>query len=204
MIFRCSSLPKLLTKSRKKGELSQTAKSEIESMAKQEYFGYRKQLDNKYISKGIICEDDSIKLYNSVFFTDYKKHVGRVKKGLLTGECDLKDNEVVIDIKSSWSLETFPCIESDIDLKTYEAQLRGYMYLYNLPKARLAYCLVDTPIDLIGYEPTEIHYVSKIAEEKRITYTDFKRCKDWEQEMENTLIECERYYDYYIDELNEK
>ena len=51
----------------------------------------------------------------------------------------------------------------------YQWQLRAYMRLWNLPRARLAYCLVDTPERLIGYEPLPLHVVGHIPEHLRVT-----------------------------------
>ena len=65
MKFRASQLGKLMTSSRTKGEaLSQTAKSYIIEKAKQDFYGYRSELTNKYVLKGIEQEQDSIDLLN--------------------------------------------------------------------------------------------------------------------------------------------
>ena len=54
MKFRASSLGKLMTSSRTKGEaLSQTAKSYIIEQAKQDFYDYKLELTNKYLMKGI-------------------------------------------------------------------------------------------------------------------------------------------------------
>lgn len=194
-----------MTKPRSESKkLSQTAKSELESLAKQTYFGYHKYISSKQIEKGILCEEEAIKLYNDVFFEDNAKYLERKNKGLLTGECDLINSVRVTDIKTPWSIETWPGTSEDINPKDYEAQLRGYMYLYDVNSARLAYCLVDTPPELIGYENEELHLVSHIPIEKRVTILDFERSLEWESEMESTLKKCLDYYNDYLTKLKQK
>ena len=74
MKFRASQLGKLMTSSRTKGEaLGQTAKTYIIEQAKQDFYGYRTQLMNKYVLKGIEQEQDSIDLLNGVRFQNYLK-----------------------------------------------------------------------------------------------------------------------------------
>ena len=115
MLIRCSSLPKIMVSSRSKdGGLSETAKSYIKSIAKQDYFGYTTELNNKYVTKGIQCEEQSIELLNDVLFTNYEKNTERKTTELLTGECDIYTPELIIDIKTSWSFDTFPATPSDI------------------------------------------------------------------------------------------
>jgi hypothetical protein len=74
MKWHPSSLGKLMTTARSKSELlSETTKTYIRSVAKQDFYGYDLELNNKYILKGINQEDDSINLLNSVNFTQYTK-----------------------------------------------------------------------------------------------------------------------------------
>jgi hypothetical protein len=203
MLIRCSSLPKIMTEPRNKSEvLSETAKSEIKKMVLADYYGIEPELTNKYVQKGIQCEDTSIELLNSVLFTDYLKHKGRVSNEYLTGECDILsiDESLVIDIKTSWSIETFPMLPSDINPKDYEMQLRGYMMLYNVDSAMLAYCMVDTPEELIGWDNPIIHQVGHIAETERVTMLEFTR----DAEIEERIIEkCKHAQNYYVEYINE-
>lgn len=46
--------------------------------------------------------------------------------------------------------------------------MRGYMWLYDKPRAYVDYCLVDTPEDLIGWEQQELHIVSHLPVENRV------------------------------------
>jgi hypothetical protein len=205
MLIRCSSLPKIMTASRSKSEaLSETAKSYIKSIAKQDYFGYTTELNNKYVTKGIQCEEQSIELLNDVLFTNYEKNTERKTTELLTGECDIYTPELIIDIKTSWSFDTFPATPSDINIKDYEYQLRGYMYLYGVERAALAYCMVNTPSDLIGYESEDLHRVRDTPIQSLVTMLTIERDYQLEQEMLERSAAAIEYYKTYINDIERK
>ena len=206
MKIRCSSLGKIMTNPRKKGEvLSQTAKSYIRDIAKQDFFGYVSELDNKYLDKGNQCEQDSIDLFNAVFFTDYKKNTERISNDFLTGECDIDTGESIIGIKTSWSLETFPATEDEAQDKNYEWQVRGYMMLYNRMNASVSFCMVSTPNELLkDWDNHSVHFVSHIEPEHRVTVVNYERDFELEKQIEEKCTEAIRYYTEYINELNKK
>ena len=194
-----------MTEPRSKSEmLSETAKSYIKQIAKEDYFGYSSELDNKYLQKGKQCEQDSIDLLNLVTFSNYTKNENRLTNDWLTGEADIVAENEIIDIKTSWSLDTFPAISDDINVKDYEMQLRGYMMLYNKDKASVCYCMVDTPKELCTWESPELHEVSHIAPEKRITMISFFRDLEIEQKIIQKCEEAMKYYLYYINQLESK
>lgn len=205
MLIRCSSLPKIMTDPRSKSEtLSETAKSYLKQLAKEDYFGYSNELDNKYLTKGKQCENESIDLLNLVMFTNYSKNDQRLTNEWLTGEADIVSENEIIDIKTSWSLDTFPAIPEDINPKDYEMQLRGYMMLYNKQKASVCYCMVDTPEELRAWENPQLHEVSHIAPEKRITMLSFERDLEIEKKIIQRCEEALKFYSNYINQLNLK
>jgi hypothetical protein len=194
-----------MTASRSKSEaLSETAKSYIKSIAKQDYFGYTTELNNKYVTKGIQCEEQSIELLNDVLFTNYEKNEVRKTTKLLTGECDIYTPELIIDIKTSWSFDTFPATPSDINIKDYEYQLRGYMFLYDVERAALAYCMVNTPSDLIGYESEELHRVRDTPIQSLVTMLTIERDYQLEEEMLERSAAAIEYYKTYINDIERK
>ena len=140
-------------------------------------------ISNKYLSKGIKCEDESIALFNNVFFKSLVKNEERITNDYITGECDLIDNDTIIDIKTSWNLKTFAKQRSDTTC--YEWQLRGYMWLYDKDKACTAHCLVDTPDDLCRFEQ-DIHKFGHIAEHDRVIIGNVI---ERDQELEQLIIE---------------
>jgi hypothetical protein len=206
MKWHPSSLGKLMTASRTKSEvLSETTKSYIRAVAKQDFYGYNVELNNKYINKGIMQENDSIALFNSVMFSNYSKNTERLTNEWLTGEADIVLDDQIIDIKTSWSLETFPATPEEGIEKLYEWQLRAYMMLYNKNYATLCYCMVSTHPSLLNeWENLSLHQVDHIAPEKRITTLLFTRDIELEEEIKERLHHCTEYYVKYINQLNNK
>jgi hypothetical protein len=207
MKFRASSLGKLMTSSRTKGEaLSQTAKSYIIQKAKEDFFDYRSELNSKYITKGLAQEQDSIDLLNLVRLEDYKKNEERVENEWLSGCCDIITDTSIIDIKTSWSLDTFPATSYELkDLSDYEWQGRAYMWLYDMPSFELCYVMVTTAPEIMGeYENGALHYVDHIAPEKRITSITFERDKEIEIQMAERLILATEFYNEVLTQLKDK
>jgi hypothetical protein len=207
MKFRASSLGKLMTSSRTKGEaLSQTAKSYIIQKAKEDFFDYMSELNSKYITKGLAQEQDSINLLNLVRLEDYKKNEDRVENEWLSGCCDIITDTSIIDIKTSWSLDTFPATSYELkDLSDYEWQGRAYMWLYDMPSFELCYVMVSTAPELLGeYENGALHYVEHIAPEKRITSITFERDKEIEIQMAERLILATEFYNEVLTQLKNK
>jgi hypothetical protein len=205
MKWHPSSIGKLMTNGRGKNEMGQTAKSYIKQVAKENFYGYRSQINSKYIEKGLMQEQDSIDLLNTVRFEGYVKNNVRMVDELMTGEADIITDASIIDIKTSWSLDTFPVIAEDGYDAIYEWQLRAYMRLYDRPKAELIYCMVTTSNELLNeWENLDIHRVDHIAPEKRITVLSFDRDDAKEQEMVERLELCTEYYNEYYKLLEAK
>jgi len=200
--FRASSIGLIMTDPKGKDEkLSVGAKTEIERIAKQFVYGYDEVVSSKYCDKGIQVEDQSIELYNSVFFTDYKKNTERKSNDWVTGECDIFTGDKIIDIKSSWSLPTFPATsKAGID-KQYEWQGRVYMWLWDVDQFDIAYCLVNTPDDLIGWEDPKLHFVDHITEQLRVTIVPHQRDAAFEEKIKQRVIDANEYLDLAVKQI---
>ena len=178
MKFRCSSLGKLMTEPKSKTEvLSVGAKTYIRELAAQEIFGVDFVVSSKAMEKGVEAEGDSIDLLNSVRGLSLVKNTERRSNEFITGECDLFDASAKRghDIKTSWSIATFPITVADCEDKLYEWQMRGYMALWDAEEWEVNYCLVDTPERLIAFEPMDLHVVSHLPEWMRVTTWTIKR-----------------------------
>lgn len=199
--FRCSSLASIMTDPTKKGEiLSVGAKTYITNMAKQMVYGYDEVITSKYMDKGIAVEDKSIELLNSVLFTNYTKNTERKTNDWITGECDIAASKIH-DIKSSWSLATFPVLASQGEDKTYEWQGRGYMMLWDVDEFEIDYCLVNTPDHLIGFEDYRLHSVEHIAPELRVTRVHYKRDRELEEKIKTKVEAARDFYEQMIREI---
>lgn len=206
MKWRPSQLGKLMTNPRNKSEvLSETAKSEIRRIAKEDFYGYSSEIKTKPMIKGTDWEQDGIDLLNNVRFTKYTKNTIRVENEYMSGCCDILLDDLIIDIKSSWSLETFPATPSEGESSDYEWQGRAYMWLYDRPEFELIYTMYDTHDDLLtDWDNRTIHKVNHIPSHHRITVITYHRDEQYEDLIRERLIHCNEYYSQYVNELNNK
>lgn len=206
ILFRCSSIGKLMTEPRSKSEgpLSKGAKTYIRSLAAQEIYGVDFVISSKEMEKGIKCEDESIALLNHVRKLNLSKNTERRSDGFLTGECDLFDVERRRghDLKTSWSIATFPITVEDCKDDLYEYQMRGYMRLWDAPEWSVDYCLVDTPDDLIRYEPLQLHIVGHIDPHQRVTSWVIQRDLEIEARMVEKVSHARDYFMRVIEEFD--
>lgn len=150
-LFRCSSLGKLMTEPRSKSErLSETTKTYLKELVIEKEFGIRKEISSRYLDKGLDVEDKSIELVEDVYnFAFMSKNTDRFNNEYITGEPDVITTDLIIDVKSSWDGTTFPWFDEKLSNKDYYWQMQGYMMLTGKQNALLAYCLVDTPEDIV-------------------------------------------------------
>ena len=145
-----------MTQPRAKGEeLSETCKTYLTEVYVNERFKRRKEISNRYIEKGLAVEEDSITLYSRVKKVPFFKNEQRFSNDYIIGTPD-HVGEFVLDIKSSWDIFTFTNTTREDLNKNYYWQLQGYMALTGKREARLAYCLVDTPDQLIEDEKRKL------------------------------------------------
>jgi 5-methylcytosine-specific restriction endonuclease McrBC regulatory subunit McrC len=206
MKWHPSALGKLMTVPKLKSEiLSETAKSEIRKIAKEQFFGYSSTITTKPMMKGKDWEEESIALVNDVRGTLYVKNTERFENEFLTGEPDIIEDDMIIDIKTSWSLETFPATPDEGVNKDYMWQLFAYCWLLGKWQAELIYCMIDTDDVLLGdWENRSIHKVSHIDPAKRITVLRYAMLDEYIDQMREKLTACNEYYSQYINQLNNK
>lgn len=194
IIFRASMVGDLMTYP-DKDKLPDGAITVLNTMISQELIKWHdNEFDYVTTEKGKICEHESIEIYNEVNDTFYVKNADRITKGILTGECDLLDEKesLVIDIKTAYSKKTYPLILKMS--KLYEWQLRAYMHLYDVNQAELAYCLVNTPQDLIlNKDQKHWHVVDDVPVNLRVSSLRIDRDFDKEKQLLNRLVLASNY-----------
>lgn len=147
--FRASQVGKLFSS---KGDLTVTNKKALIEIYVQETIGFKKDITNKFWEKGVACEPEGRdliqQLHPDVFIP---KNTIRKENEYVTGEWDVyfPDLRLVYDIKCAWDYLSFNNSELSVE---YEWQLRCYMWLLSANKARLAYCLCDTPENILVAE----------------------------------------------------
>ena len=197
-------------------ELPEGAKTLIEESIDESMYQYKSFLELREMTKGTDMEDESIELYNRIFFTNYNKMMEfdehhSLTYGCMSGHPDIVDCErrKVIDIKSSWSKKTFP--KRPPKKAVYEWQVK--MYLYMLTKktgeewreGEVAYMLVNTPEELIPEtEDDSLHYMDNLADNLRATIVKIELTDDDIKKIDRRLEAAERYADEYVNFLKSK
>ena len=220
--IRCSAIGQIMTNARKKGELSKTTQSYLDLWIKEKIYDRRKQIQSKYLDKGNMCEDESIKFIsqylgmkglakNEMFFTD--EYMTGTPDLIIKGE-DLKfaDSDLVIDVKNSWDFSTFPLFYDNVPNKDYYYQAQGYMNLTGATDYILIYTLMNTPeslvkkeykfSDAVDYDEFAKHYnYDNVANKYRIKVFDIKRDDEVIEQINQRVIECRGYIDNILKDL---
>jgi len=111
---------------------------------------------NKYTNKGKLGEPDSIQLCSFLDDRIYSKNETRFDDEFLTGEPDVihftVEGPYIIDVKTSWDIETFMDVLGKDLSPLYWWQIQGYFALTGAKYGEVSYCLVDTPEVLLNQE----------------------------------------------------
>lgn len=191
-------------KTLKEGPLSVGAKTYLRQLAAQEIFGIVFEVSSKEMEKGLLVEDEAIAMVGRVKGLDLRKNKDRREDDFFTGECDVfhAPTREGRDTKCAWSAATFPISTVDCEDKVYEYQMRAYMRLWDAPRWHVDYVLVDTPADLIRYEPLALHIVSHIPEHHRVTTWTVERDLEIEARMVEKVKAARLYYAEVIAEFD--
>lgn len=203
----------LIAKRDAEPELPKGAKTYIEGLVDQYVYKYEDSIDNKYVRKGLAVEDSeeqdinksAIKIASRVIFAEYSKSDSYLKKGHFHGHPDIEDEEeqMIVDIKSSWSKKTFPKRPEDGHDSTYEWQGKLYCYMKEWSKFRLCYVLMSTPEELVPEnENDSLHYCDDLPLNLRVTYLDYeltdKDIDKIERREQAAVKYAKEYYNFLI------
>jgi hypothetical protein len=202
--------------------LSQTAKTYLKELAIEEKFGIRKEFSSRYTDKGNTQEDTAIEMASQVLNLPFAlKNTEYFENDFVKGTPDLILEDEIIDIKCSWDGTTFPWFEDELPNKDYFWQLVGYMWLTGRSKARVVYCLVDTPEDIVqdeirrtSWKKFEIdvteetenevrakHEFSHISENKRVRAFLIALLDEDIEKVKEKLLHAKEYYNDLINNL---
>ncbi len=136
-----------MTKNKNDIHLSESTKIHLIDLFISAKYKRREEINNKFLTKGDLGEEDSVTLLSRVTKRLFKKNVIRMANEYVTGEWDLQidSNGVLIetiDTKTSWSAHTFFRAQSEIK-PMYYWQGVVYMWLTGALKHTVAYCLVN-------------------------------------------------------------
>lgn len=207
MLFRCSSIGRLMTepKTKAEGPLSVGARTYIRTLAAQSILGIDFEVTSKEMEKGILVEQQAIELLNRVRGLDLVKNTERRNNEWLTGECDLFNAPARRghDLKCSWSAATFPITVADCKDSLYEWQMRGYMALWDADEWEVNYALITTPEALTRWEPLFMHFVDHIPEHMRLTSWTIQRDAEKEARMVEKVKHARTYFAEVVEEFAE-
>lgn len=156
--FHCSSLGKIMTDSRTKEPLGETCKKHLLECWIREKYGRTKSIENKYIEKGNLCEEDGITLYSLACKKMFFKNEQYFSNEYIIGTPDIIHEDTVIDIKNAWSIYTF--FENMVVAlnKDYVYQVNGYKAIIPCKVGKIVYTLINTPDVLIEQEKSKLRY----------------------------------------------
>ena len=204
-LFRCSSLHKLIGDGRSKAAvISDTAKSAIRDIVKEDLYGFRSFTGNQYTQKGNLLEDLAIEMSGKMRFRNYQKHVGRVENELITGECDVLDLErkLIIDTKVTWDIGTHPFFQDEAMEKVkkagYDVQMQAYMWLYDCEVAHVDFWLFPCPPELLkDWDDIDqlVHFVEAIDIRERKTTVIIERDEAVIQKIKDKIPYAQAYYE---------
>ncbi len=174
--IRCSAIGKIMTSPRSKGEvLSATTKTYIKELVLEHKYGIKKEINSRYLDKGNQVEDMAIELAEQALDLGFVfKNELFFENDHLTGTPDIITDTLIVDVKSSWNGTTFPMFEDELPNKDYYWQLQGYMDLTGKHNAIVAYCLVDTPEDIVLDEIRRVAWAKKELEPSEETEQDVR------------------------------
>jgi hypothetical protein len=200
-------------------ELSVGAKTLVEEYVDRKVYRYENNFSSPITEKGWAVEVDSIKVYNDVFGTKYKKleegnQYYHIEYGIIGGHPDIVDCERrrVIDIKSSWTKKTFPKTpEKAYDLG-YQWQVKLYLYMMSKitgeewRHGEVAHVLVSTPETIKPeWESESLHFVDDFIDKRLcVTVVPVELTYDDILKIERRVKAAKEYADEYYQKLINK
>jgi len=194
----------VLDEARRKS-LSAGGKTHVRELVREAIYGFEPaDLETRPILKGRKVEAECIAMLARLTGRPLVKNTERRTNGLITGECDVFDAPIRHgrDIKAPFSMETMPIALADCYDSGYEWQMQGYEILWDAETWSVDYMLVDTPDELVGYEPAHLHFVSHIAEHLRWTSWTVQRDRALESLIVDKVLAARRYYREVLNEFD--
>lgn len=173
--FRASSWGNLMTEPREKaakdrGELSKSCQKELIKIYNLVKYGRKKDIVTKQMTKGTLCEPESISLFSRFEGKLFVKNEEPFSNEWFSGHPDIVFENEVHDIKSSWELDSFtPNLLNELD-DGYNCQLQVYFDLTDGIKGSIAYCLVNAPDSVIQNEMRSLLFNMNVISDESPEY----------------------------------
>lgn len=134
-------LADLIKKRDKKPELPKGVKTHLDNVFRSQFDRRNRILQNKYLTKGEYCEQDSLQLLSDLDSEFYEKNEKYYENDFVCGTPDNVQLDVK-DIKTNFDKDSFDKAELT---SLYTWQIRVYLWLCGFTKGELVYCLVNNP-----------------------------------------------------------
>jgi hypothetical protein len=185
--------------------LSAGGKTHVRELVREAVYGFEPaEIATRPILKGRQVEQACIEMLSRLTGRPLAKNTERRTNGLISGECDIFDAPLRHgrDVKAPYSMESMPIVLADCYDSGYEWQMQGYEVLWDADTWSVDYLLVNTPEDLIGFEPQALHFVSHIPEQLRWTTWLVKRDRALESLIVDKVLAARRYYRQVLNEFD--
>jgi hypothetical protein len=186
-----------LIKKRDNPELSTTCKSYLIECYTSIVYGRDKDVYSKFMEKGLMVEEDALTLYSLVKDQFFKKNNEQLENAYVTGCPDIRERNHVRDIKSSWDVHTFIASKVAKINSAYDWQLNSYMWLDNAESGTLAYCLIDTPENLIQKQANQLMWNMGAATNQSPEFLEAKAALESVHKFED-IAQQERVHEKFV------
>jgi hypothetical protein len=191
-LIHCSSLSKLTTEPRNKGDkdagnLSETAKTHLIEVYALAMYNFKKDISNKYTEKGNTCEPEGLELASEHTGLSLEKNEETFFNEYFVGTPDaiVYDKKLIFDNKCAWDWVTLLSnIDGELD-NTYFCQMQGYLDLLGFDTGYIAYTLIDTPESIRNDLKRQLFYKSN---GKYLTEESPGFLREWEAKERNLIF----------------
>ena len=193
-----------LINSKKNPSIPKTMETELRKIYRSEKYNRRFLFTNKYVKKGLSQEEESFTVYQDWLKqvkgikTYLKNNKIRIEDDFFTGETDVSKpfydkHKWGFDIKTSWSIETFP-FEEDVLENRYQWQNLIYMHLSNVKEWRTAYVLVNATESALHNEKMKYYYAYDVHQNDKNEEKYNEVCRDLEKLH---IVDYDKFTNYY-------
>jgi hypothetical protein len=201
---KASRVKALQKKEKGEDELPSGAKTHLDDVFRSQFWKRRRHLTNKYLEKGLLCEQDILDIASKLDGDFYLKNDEHYSNEYIQGSWD-NYSVKVRDAKANYDLKTFE--EAELS-SLYNWQIKGYSFmikdkekLSTLPEGELIYGLVNSPLHQITNEMTRQFYANGNPDDDSEDWLEIKRQIERNHIFDQALFK--RDYPHYIFENKE-
>lgn len=125
-------------------------------------------------AKGTELEEQGLALLSKMDGIKYVKSNKAANNEYLLGRCDIECPKTgrIIDLKVSWSINSFfATLSTELD-KRYWYQMQGYLDVYDRPEGEVCFVLLNTPYHLVEQEKSRVTYKYLMGEIDKEKYEE--------------------------------